>query len=712
MAIKKVIELEVKSAGAVTGLKKTSDALGGVGKGSKGVAKGFKGIGVAMKAMGLGILIGLLSAVFEAFKKNQKAQDLMARGFDLIQRVVGVVINVFTGALRVVDALTFGMFNLADASDTASASLQRQRNEVRLLQAQEQLITLEFQQQAETQRQIRDDESKTLEERQAANEKLGQILTEQFNVETANANKALQVAEQELKLDEHNIELQEKVINAKTKVAEINERITSQRSEQLTNINSLNRENRELKNTTGGVTTKIKEQTKSYEELNSEMEKALGIDRSVEGIINKIAEAHKVRAEEIEKEKEELEKLEESKKRSRKASEKDLKTLKGDAAVLRLELLEQQMIFDQMEGKGAMPFELQMQQQIIDEIKEKQRLNEEAQIEEEKRIKNKNASNIRSTNAHNKEVERQIAEHYQLMEDNEHKHNQLILEAKQMARDELDYFLGTDRERELIDLEEQFSKRMLMVEGMEEEEQRLTEWYANKIQEINKDYDNQELEELKDKLDKERELEQSYQDFVRVDTISALDQQLEDLKTNYEQQLLLNQDNVEKKLEIEAAYLRRKQELIDQDSRTERQKNVEELRKTLGMAAGLYEKGTKKWKRLKIAESIISGATAVVKSLELPFPLNWIQAAVVGAATSANIKQIQDTEVTGTTNQGYSPNTSSGGNLGSISEGLAPNLPTDGLNVPEQEPIQAYVVESDVTSSQALQEDLEIQATL
>ena len=711
MAIKKVIELVVKSAGAVTGLKKTSDALGGVGKGSKAVATGFKGIGVAMKAMGLGILIGLLSAVFEAFKKNQKAQDLMARGFDLIQRVVGVVINVFTGALRVVDALTFGMFNLADASDTASASLQRQRNEVRLLQAQEQLITLEFQQQAETQRQIRDDESKTLEERQAANEKLGQILTEQFNVETANANKALQVAEQELKLDEHNIELQEKVINAKTKVAEVNERITSQRSEQLTNINSLNRENRELKNTTGGVTTKIKEQTKSYEELNSEMEKALGIDRSVEGIINRIAEAHKVRAEEIEKEKEELEKLEESKKRSRKTSEKDLKTLKGDAAVLRMELLEQQMIFDQMEGKDAMPFQLQMQQQLIDDIKEKQRLNEEAQIEEEKRIKNKNASNIRSTNAHNKEVERQIAEHYQLMEDNEHKHNQLIEEAKQMARDELDYFLGTEREQELIDLKEQFDKRMLMVEGMEEEEQRLEEWYANKIQEINKDHDQQELEDLKDKLDKERELEQSYQDFVRVGTISALDQQLEDLKTNYEEQLLLNQNNKEKQLEIEQAYLRRKQELIDQDGRTEREKNVEELRKTLAMASGLYEKGTKKWKRLKIAEAIISGGTAVVKALELPFPLNWLQAIAVGATTQQNIKQIQETEVTGTTDQDFSPN-ASGGNLGSISEGLAPNLPTDGLNVPEQEPIQAYVVESDVTSSQALQEDLEIQATL
>jgi hypothetical protein len=176
-------------------------------------------------------------------------------------------------------------------------------------------------------------------------------------------------------------------------------------------------------------------------------------------------------------------------------------------------------------------------------------------------------------------------------------------------------------------------------------------------------------------------------------------------------QLLLNQNNKEKQLEIEQAYLRRKQELIDQDGRTEREKNVEELRKTLAMAAGLYEKGTKKWKRLKIAEAIISGGTAVVKALELPFPLNWLQAIAVGATTQQNIKQIQETEVTGTTDQDFSPN-ASGGNLGSISEGLAPNLPTDGLNVPEQEPIQAYVVESDVTSSQALQEDLEIQATL
>tara|TARA_R110000824_G_scaffold10706_5_gene46876 strand:+ start:7355 stop:9511 length:2157 start_codon:yes stop_codon:yes gene_type:complete len=718
MAIKKTIELEVKSSGAVTGLNKTSDALGKVGKSSKGVATGFKGIGVAMKAMGLGILIGLLSAVFEAFKKNQKAQDLMARGFDLLQRVVGVVVDVFMAALSVVDALTFGMFNLADASDTASASLQRQRNEVRLLQAQEQLITLEFQQQAETQRQIRDDESKTIEERKQANIELGNILDNQFKVETANANKALSVAEQELKLDEHNIELQERVINAKTKVAEINERITGQRSEQLVNINSLNRENRELRNTTGGVTTAIKEQVKSYEDLNSEMETALGLDRTVEGITKQIADAHTIRAEQIKKEEEELEKLINSEKtyRASKANTLDLDKKSIDITIAtldaekRLSDFKRDLKFGTKEQQDRAKINIFSLEQTIENLKEERRINNEA-------IAQREADNIQGNKKrknrvinHNNELEIQLREHFQLIEDNEHKHNQLIAEARQMAREELDYFLGTDREKELLDLKEEFDKRMLMVEGDLESQLRLQDWFGQQLMEINKRYDDEEFEAYQDQKQRLEDEEQSYQDFIRVGTMSSLDQQLADLKANFEEQMIINKNYTEAKLEIEKAYLRKKQELIDQDAKSERAKNVEDLRKTLGMAAGLYEKGTKKWKRLKIAESIISGGTAVIKSLELPFPLNLLQAAVVAGITRQNIKQIQDTEVTGNTDQDFSVN--AGGGLSSISEGLAPNLPTDSVEMPEQEPIQAFVVESDVTSSQSLQEDLELQATL
>ena len=304
---KKVIELEVQSTKAVQGLDKTSKAMKGVGTSSTLVSKGFKGIAVAMKAMGWGILIGLLAAVFEAFKRNQAVTDLVARGMDTLQKVVNVVVKVFQGALIVADALTFGLFKLAGASDKASASLQRQRNEVRLLQAQEQLITLQFQKSAEVQRQIRDDESKSIEERKAANQELGRILDEQHAVEMKNANRALEVAENELKANSNSIELQEKVIQAKTKVAEVDERITSQRSEMLVNVNSLNRANQELAKTTGGVSTSVKEAVKSYEDLNKEMKTALGLDKTVESITKRIADAHKVRKEEIEKEKEELE---------------------------------------------------------------------------------------------------------------------------------------------------------------------------------------------------------------------------------------------------------------------------------------------------------------------------------------------------------------------------------------------------------------------
>ena len=332
---KKIIELEVQSGKAVKGLNQTSTAMQGVGTASKGVSVGFKGIATAMKAMGIGLLISLLAALFEAFKRNQEISDLVARGMDLLQKVVNVVVKVFMGALKVVDALTLGLFNLAGASDTASASLQRQRNEARLLQAEEQLVQLQFQKRAEVQRQIRDDESKSIEERKTANIELGKILEEQHIEEMSRAKKILQTRENELAANSSSIELQEQVIAAKTKVAEIDERITSQRSEQLVNINSLNRENKELAKTSGGVASAVREEVKSYEDLNREMKTALGLDQTVESITKRIADARKVRAEEIKKEEQELKKLEETTKKFRKSnSSKELKRLLDDLVLV------------------------------------------------------------------------------------------------------------------------------------------------------------------------------------------------------------------------------------------------------------------------------------------------------------------------------------------------------------------------------------------
>tara|TARA_R100000655_G_scaffold2292_2_gene9286 strand:- start:951 stop:2603 length:1653 start_codon:yes stop_codon:yes gene_type:complete len=116
------------------------------------------------------------------------------------------------------------------------------RNEVKLAEANQRQLQLTYQKDAELQRQIRDDISLTFEERIAANEELGRILDEQFAEEQALAQKKVELAELELSKNADNIDLQVALINAKTEMADLDERITGQRSEQLTNLKALEAE--------------------------------------------------------------------------------------------------------------------------------------------------------------------------------------------------------------------------------------------------------------------------------------------------------------------------------------------------------------------------------------------------------------------------------------------------------------------------------------
>jgi hypothetical protein len=124
------------------------------------------------------------------------------------------------------------------ALDTAN-KLVELRNEVKLAEAQQQLLLFQYQREAEIQRQIRDDVSKTIEERQAANVRLGEILDEQAAEELKLADKRLELALMEQSVNKDSIDAEVEVINARKEIADINERITGQRSEQLTNENSL-----------------------------------------------------------------------------------------------------------------------------------------------------------------------------------------------------------------------------------------------------------------------------------------------------------------------------------------------------------------------------------------------------------------------------------------------------------------------------------------
>ena len=116
------------------------------------------------------------------------------------------------------------------------------KNEVKLAEANQRQLQLVYQKDAELQRQLRDDISLTFEERIEANRKLGEILDSQFAEEQALTQKKIDLAELELSKNKDNIDLQVALINAKTEMADLDERITGQRSEQLVNLIALEKE--------------------------------------------------------------------------------------------------------------------------------------------------------------------------------------------------------------------------------------------------------------------------------------------------------------------------------------------------------------------------------------------------------------------------------------------------------------------------------------
>lgn len=251
-----VLFFKVAAEKAKKNIKEVGDGLKKVGTGGKTAQKGLnfmsgglKKVGLAIKAAGIGLLIGVLSQLTGLFSQNQKTSDTFARImlklkpiFDALGKAIEIVAGFLEGLIDIVSNVIGALFGFSGASNDAANALVEQRNKVKLLTAELALLQLEYQREAEIMRQIRDDESKSIEERIQANFELGKVLAEQLEEEKRLANESLRLAEMELAMNKDNIDLQTALIDAKTKMAEIEERITGQRSEQLTNLNSLERE--------------------------------------------------------------------------------------------------------------------------------------------------------------------------------------------------------------------------------------------------------------------------------------------------------------------------------------------------------------------------------------------------------------------------------------------------------------------------------------
>lgn len=129
-----------------------------------------------------------------------------------------------------------------ESTSKASADLAKAELELDKAQRQSRKTQLEYQKTAEKLRQQRDDETKSVAERIALNEQLGVVLQKQIDEELRLAQVALKVANLRIKAEGETKETLDAQAEALTNIADIEERVESQRSEQLAALNGLRKE--------------------------------------------------------------------------------------------------------------------------------------------------------------------------------------------------------------------------------------------------------------------------------------------------------------------------------------------------------------------------------------------------------------------------------------------------------------------------------------
>jgi len=87
---------------------KSSKAVGGISKATKGAKKGFQGLGTAMKATGIGLIVGLVASLTQAFRENQAVMDTVNKVMTTISIVTSEVVNGIRNAVSSVSDATNG----------------------------------------------------------------------------------------------------------------------------------------------------------------------------------------------------------------------------------------------------------------------------------------------------------------------------------------------------------------------------------------------------------------------------------------------------------------------------------------------------------------------------------------------------------------------------------------------------------------------------
>ena len=186
-------------------------------------------LGLVAKSFGQ-LIKGEFSEAFDTIKEaGKETVDVFTGVDDSFDKVADTIVKYTTETLKQADAIT----QTAKAADRAAVQFA--------------MLNAQYLKDAEVQRQIRDDETKTFAERIEANNKLNDILAEQQELQREQVQIGIDAAQQQYNInasEENYIALQE----AKVAMLELEETITGQLSEQKTNAVALEKELLETQN--------------------------------------------------------------------------------------------------------------------------------------------------------------------------------------------------------------------------------------------------------------------------------------------------------------------------------------------------------------------------------------------------------------------------------------------------------------------------------
>lgn len=199
----------------------------------------------------------------------QAGKDIYNNFGDAVSQVSDVVTGVVQEASKI---------NVKAIYDNAKATTAL-KNSAKLAAADLQGLVEKYDRMAEQQRQIRDDESKSIQERIAANNKLGQILDEQSKAMLRLADTKIAAARAELDANSSNLDLQVALKNAINERAGILAQITGLQSEQKVNAVALDKELLEMNKAISESDAKIalQKKTATAELIQDELQKQLAL---------------------------------------------------------------------------------------------------------------------------------------------------------------------------------------------------------------------------------------------------------------------------------------------------------------------------------------------------------------------------------------------------------------------------------------------------